>query len=80
MLTRKGIKQVTNESQPPIEKMNICADKLADPVYTEHRILGLNRSSLDAYGTWQIYKQGHRVTGHWRNQIKEELRLDNTEK
>ena len=49
-------------------------------MYTNDRLKGLNRSTLRSYDTWKIYKQGTQITGHWRNQIKEEIRLDRSKK
>ena len=63
----------------PIQWMNIYADKLADEVY-DSNMPALNTSSLRTYGQWNIMKNKHMITGHWRNQIKEEIRLDRSKK
>jgi hypothetical protein len=64
----------------PIQNMNIHADQLADEVYTNDQIHGMDTSTLETYGEWVIQKNCNLVTGHWRNQLKEEIRLDRTKR
>jgi len=65
---------------PPtaIEKINIFADELADTVYKEHTLPGMNTSHMRQYGQWSITQKKHLITGHWRNQIKEQIRMERT--
>ena len=58
------------------QKMNIAADELAERTYNED-IPWLNKNEL-TNRTAQIYMHKHKVTGHWRRQIEEQLRIDRT--
>ena len=60
----------------PIEKINIFVDRLADLVYTDPTVKGLQTEKLRKYGQWHITHKQQKVTGHWRNQIKEQIRID----
>ena len=40
------------------------------------KILGLNTPVLRTYSKCKIKKEQREITGHWRNQLKEEIRLD----
>ena len=58
------------------QKMNIAADKIAERTYKDD-IPWLNKNKLTTR-TAQIYMHKHKVTGHWRRQIEEQLRIDRT--
>ena len=64
----------------PIERVNMYVDKLADSVYTDYTVQGLQTAKLRKYGQRIITYKKQEVTGHWRNQIKEQIRMERTKR
>ena len=60
-----------------IQNMNIEADKLAEETYYTQGYW-LNKTSLKTLMNAQIFMHNDKVTGHWRRQIEEQLRIDRT--
>ena len=60
-----------------IQNMNIEADKLAEETYYTQGYW-LNKKSLKTLMNAQIFMHNDKITGHWRRQIEEQLRIDRT--
>ena len=57
--------------------MNIEADKLAEDAYRV-KLPWLNKRKLESRMYAQIYMHNNKVTGHWRRQLEEQLKIDRT--
>ena len=68
-----GNKRIPNA----IQKMNIEADKLAEDAYRV-KLPWLNKRKLESRMYAQIYMHNNKVTGHWRRQLEEQLKIDRT--
>ena len=74
---KKKDEQGNKRKVTPIEEMNQYADWLADWAYTAD-IKVLEASTLECDGKPTIHMAGQLVSGNWRTQIQEEIRLNNS--
>ena len=63
-----------------IQLMNIYVDKLADEAYENRYISKVSPNSFIKNDQPRVFKGTEEITGNWRNQIMEELRIDESKK
>jgi hypothetical protein len=59
-----------------IQRMNIYVDRLADEAYENMHISKVSPNSFIKNDQPRVFKGTEEITGNWRNQILEELRID----
>ena len=77
--TKKKDKEGNAREVTPIEEMNQYADWLADWAY-EASIIELKALTLESDGLPSIHMGTQMITGNWRKQIQEEIRLNNSKR
>ena len=77
--TKKKDKEGNAREVTPIEEMNQYADWLADWAY-EAPIIELKALTLESDGLPSIHMGTQMITGNWRKQIQEEIRLNNSKR